>query len=113
MARLVRRGLGIVELLGILLYELVKSAIAVMRVAFSRDTRTTSAIVAVPLDLRTDLGVVTVANCVTLTPGTCTLHVSPDRKVIYVHALEGQAPDDVVASIRQTFERRVREIEGR
>ena len=108
----IRRALRVLELVGILLYELVKSSIAVAKLAFSRDTRTTSSIVAVPIYLRTDAGIEALANCVTLTPGTCSLHVSDDKKTLYVHALEGQAPDDVVESIERVFERRIREIEG-
>jgi len=107
-----RRAAGAIVLAGIFFKELFLSSIAVARAVLARHHRPHSAIVAVPIALRTDLGIAALANLVTLTPGTCSLHVSEDRRTLYVHVLEGMAPDDVVASIQRTFERRIAEIEG-
>lgn len=45
------------------------------------------AVVAVPLDIKADLGIMILANLITLTPGTLSLEVSDDRKYLYVHTL--------------------------
>lgn len=45
------------------------------------------AIIAVPLELRTDARIAALANMATLTPGTTALHVSDDRKILYIHVL--------------------------
>lgn len=66
-----------------------------------------SAIVAVPLDVRSDAGIALLANLVTLTPGTTSLHVSDDRGLLYVHVMN--LSGDVVGQIKQGFERRVME----
>lgn len=66
-----------------------------------------SGIVAVPLDVRTDTGIALLANLVTLTPGTTSLHVSDDRKLLYVHVMN--LSGDVVGQIKDGFERRVME----
>lgn len=66
-----------------------------------------SGIVAVPLDLRTDTAIALLANLVTLTPGTTSLHVSDDRRWLYVHVMN--LSDGAVDQIKQGFERRVKE----
>lgn len=66
-----------------------------------------SAIVAVPLDVRSDLGISLLANMITLTPGTTSLHVSDDRKVLYVHVMNHSEAS--VDQIKQGFERKVME----
>jgi multicomponent Na+:H+ antiporter subunit E len=42
-------------------------------------------IIAVPLDCKTDLEITTLANTITLTPGTTSMAVSEDRSFIYVY----------------------------
>ncbi len=95
----------------IFLRELLLSSIAVARAAFARRPETRSAIVAVPVRLKTDHGIAMLANMITLTPGTCSLHVSPDRRWIYVHALDAPDPEALVRDISTTFEARIARIE--
>jgi multisubunit Na+/H+ antiporter MnhE subunit len=45
----------------------------------------------IPVDARTDWGVALFAYLVSLTPGSTCLHVSDDRRSLYVHLLD--APD--------------------
>jgi multicomponent K+:H+ antiporter subunit E len=67
----------------------------------------------VPLALRTDEGVAALATMVTLTPGTISAAVAPDRRSLEVHVLhvEGDG-DDVVQTIRDRYERPLLEIFG-
>ena len=67
-----------------------------------------SGIVAIPLDLRSDAGIALLANMITLTPGTTSLHVSNDRKILYVHVMN--LSDESVGQIKSGFEQRVREV---
>lgn len=92
--------------------ELMLSSIAVVKAVFARDLPIHPAIIAVPVDLRTDLGVATVANLISLTPGTTSLHVSTDGKVLYVHCLDAPSDADVITGIKENFEYWVREVEG-
>lgn len=111
-ATLGRRLCDILELSAIYLYELFVSSWAVALAAFSREPKMRSSIIAVPLELKTDMGIAVLANLVSLTPGICSLHVSDDRRLLYVHALDGMAPEDVIASVKQVFERRIARIEA-
>jgi multicomponent Na+:H+ antiporter subunit E len=58
-------------------------------------------VILVPLRVETDLGITTIANSITITPGTITLDHDPEENALYVHAIDGRNPDDLVAPIRQ------------
>lgn len=92
--------------------ELLLSSIAVARAAFARKIELSPAIIEVPVDLATDMGVATVANLISLTPGTTSLHVNPKGTVLYVHCLDAAEDGGVVAGIKSNFEHWVREVEG-
>jgi multicomponent Na+:H+ antiporter subunit E len=112
MISLVKR-LGAFGLLcGVFIIELVKASVDVTVAVLSNKQKLKPAIVAVPLDLRTDMGITTLANIVSLTPGTTSLHISDDRKTLYVHVLDRESDEDVIRSIKETFETRVRAVEG-
>lgn len=67
------------------------------------------AIIAIPLDAKTDREIVTLATLITFTPGTLSLDVSEDRKTLYVHEMYIQGNDAEAAkqSIKEGFERRL------
>lgn len=92
--------------------ELLLSSISVAKAAFAPRIDVHPGIIAVPVDLRTDLGVATVANLISLTPGTTSLHTSPDGSVLYVHCLDVEESEAVIADIKTNFEYWVREVEG-
>lgn len=106
-----RRARAVVVLTAIFLRELLGSGLAVARAALSRDPHVSPAIVAVPLDVKTDAGITVVANLITLTPGTTSLHVSSDRRFLYVHCLNAPSEEDVINDIKTAFERWVLELE--
>lgn len=93
---------------GLFFYELTMSVkdVAVTVINPRRPIR--SAILAVPLDLKSDAGITLLANMITLTPGTTSLHVSEDGKTLYCHMLH--ASDDSVRQIKDGFERSVKEV---
>ncbi len=107
-----RRAWACLKLCVIFLRELTLSSWAVARAAFARRQAYRPAIVAVPLRLRTDMGIATFANLITLTPGTTSLHVSSDRSTLYVHCLDAASTEEVVSGIRGAFEDTIMEIEG-
>lgn len=106
-----QRLAAVLVLLAAFVAELVKSAARVAIAVFSPADRLRPAVVAVPISLKTDLGIATLASMVTLTPGTTALHVSERRDTLYVHVLDSPSPDDTVAAIKNGFERLIRRIE--
>ncbi|MDO9080426.1 MAG: Na+/H+ antiporter subunit E, partial [Desulfuromonadales bacterium] len=67
-------------------------------------------IIAIPLDLETDLEITVLTTLITLTPGSLCLHVSTDRQTLYLHSMYVDDAEQVVRSIKDGFERRVREV---
>lgn len=68
------------------------------------------AIIAVPLDLESDTEITFLANLITLTPGTLSLEVSEDRRVLYVHAMYVDEIEAFRQDIKRRYERRVKEL---
>ena len=99
--------------LGLLLYflkELLLANAAVARSVLSPASSLSPGIVAVPLDLTSDAGITTLANLITLTPGTLSLDVSGDRRTLFVHALQVGDPEAFRRGVKEGFERRVKEV---
>lgn len=69
-------------------------------------------VLALPLDAKTDLEITLLANMISLTPGTLSIDVSPDRKHLYVHALylKGRSMEELKQHIKHGFERRILEL---
>jgi multicomponent Na+:H+ antiporter subunit E len=69
-------------------------------------------VVAIPLDARTDAEIALLANLITLTPGSVTLDLSEDRRVLYVHAMyiDGGDVEAYRRSVKDGLERRVLEL---
>lgn len=66
-------------------------------------------VVAIPLEIMTDGEITILANMVSLTPGSLSLDISSDRRVLYIHAMYIHDVDGVRKKIKQ-FERRILEI---
>lgn len=95
--------------LGFYIWELIISSLRVAYIVLS-PAALKPAIVAVPLDVKSDAEIALLVNVITLTPGTLSLDVASDRSVLYVHAIEAPEPETFCAEIKQNFERRVREL---
>lgn len=89
-------------------YELIVSSIAVVWDVLTPTHRSRPAIVDVPLDVKSDAGILLVTNLISLTPGTLSLDVSPDRSTLRVHAMFGEDPDAVREQLKGGMERWVR-----
>jgi multicomponent Na+:H+ antiporter subunit E len=108
MKLLANAPLAWVRLGGLFLKELALSVREVTLTVLDPKRANRSAIVAVPLGLKGDAGITLLANMITLTPGTTSLHVSEDRSTLYVHVMN--VSDDSVRQIKDGFERSVKEV---
>ncbi len=107
------RRVRLLRLPGFLLFflkELVVANLAVAAAVIAPRGRLQPAIVAVPLGLDREAEIALLANLISLTPGTLSLHVSPDRRTLYVHAMATASPDALRREIREGFERRILEV---
>ena len=89
----------------ILAREIWWSAVSVASLVLRPTDRLRSGFIAVPMDAASDLEITVLANSITLTPGTITVHVEPAERVIIVHAIDvGHDPEDVRRSIKDVLE---------
>lgn len=101
------------HLLSFLAFYLRELVMANIRVAFDVVTprhRAKPGVVAVPLEAASDLEITLLANLITMTPGSLTLDVSDDRRVLYVHSMFVGDPEVFRRRLKETFERRVLEM---
>lgn len=107
------RRVRLARLPGFVAFFLKEVVVANLRVAaavLAPAGRLRPAIVAVPLALDRDSEIALLANMITLTPGTLSLDISPDRRTLYVHAMWTSGPDDLRREIQEGFERRIIEV---
>lgn len=64
-------------------------------------------VIAMPLEAETDGEILLLASVITLTPGTLSLDVSPDRKFLYVHSMYILDAEDEKRKLKHGFERRI------
>jgi multicomponent Na+:H+ antiporter subunit E len=92
------------------LYELVRANLRVAYDVITPTHQTDPGIVAIPLDARTDTEITLLANLITMTPGSLSIDVSDDRRVLYVHTMFVGDPEAFRRTIKHDFERRVLEL---
>ncbi|MET7749555.1 Na+/H+ antiporter subunit E [Micromonospora sp. NPDC005367] len=102
------RPRALLVLTGRFVAELVVASVRVARIAVLPGFRPRSAIIAVPLRVRSDLNLALTAELVSLVPGTLILEVDRESAVLYLHVLDVRRPQDLADN-----RARVREIERR
>ncbi len=91
-------------------YELIKANIQVAADVITPKFYMTPGIIEYPLDAETNLEITFLANVITLTPGTLSLDISEDKKVLYIHAMYINDKDEFIDGIKHGFERRILSI---
>jgi multicomponent Na+:H+ antiporter subunit E len=90
-------------------WEMIRASVRVAHDVLTPTIHSRPGVVAVPLDARTDEEITLLANLITLTPGTVTLDVSEDRRVLYVHGMFIDDLDSFRREIKDGLERRLLE----
>ncbi len=103
-----RRFFKVVKLGAMFLYELVVSSIQVVWDVLTPEHKSSPAILELPLEVETEWGILLLTNLISLTPGTLSLDISPDRRRLIVHAMFAEDPEAVIAGLKR-FERWVKE----
>ncbi len=104
------RGPKVIAFIFFFLYELIKANLQVAYDVITPTFYMKPGIVKIPLTAQSDLEITLLANLITLTPGTLSLDVSDDKKVLYVHAMYVKDKEAFIADIKNGFEKRLLEI---
>lgn len=91
-------------------WEMIKSVSDVLLNVLNPQRIHQSAIIEIPLTLTSDLGIALLANMVTLTPGSTTLHVSEDKRFLYAHIMNCSDIEAEIASIKTGFESQILKV---
>ncbi|SMX23278.1 Na+/H+ antiporter subunit E [Boseongicola aestuarii] len=105
-----RRVWRVLKLFAFFLYELVVSSVRVAWDVLTPTQLSNPAIIEMPLDVKSDIEILLVTNLISLTPGTLSLDVSPDRSTLIVHAMFADDPDALIAELKDGMERKVMEV---
>ncbi|MXN47150.1 Na+/H+ antiporter subunit E [Shinella kummerowiae] len=103
------RPLKVLSLLMLFFKELALSAWKVAMLVASPRMVLKPGIFAFPLTVDRDFEITLLANLITLTPGTLSVDVSEDRKVLYVHAIDCSDPVGARRDIANGFEKKILE----
>nr|WP_321466688.1 Na+/H+ antiporter subunit E [uncultured Desulfobulbus sp.] len=105
-----RRPLLLVPYLGILLWDIVVANLVVARLILGPVDRLRPAFIRLPLDLEQDMAIVVLAHTISLTPGTVSIHLSTDRRVLLIHALDVDDEAQLITRIKKRYEQPLKEI---
>ena len=99
------RLLGLVLFMFAFTRELVLANIAVAKtVLFLPVSAMSPGFITYRLEGLSDFEIVVLTHCITLTPGTTSVEVSPDHSALVVHALDASDPEAVCTGIKKTLE---------
>ena len=101
---------AIVKLFLIFIYELIKSAILVMKHILRPKMIVQPGIFAVETDLKTDVEITLLSLLICLTPGSVVMEVTPDHKILYVHALHMPESKESVLKSKVIFEKAIKDV---
>jgi multicomponent Na+:H+ antiporter subunit E len=86
--------------IGYFFWELLMSNLKVAYDVLTPTHHMCPGVIAMPLEAKTDGEITIVANLISLTPGTLSLDVSTDRKVLYIHVMYLVDREEVIRSIK-------------
>jgi multicomponent Na+:H+ antiporter subunit E len=85
--------------------ELLVANWAVVKQVLSPRLKVRAGIIAYPLELQDDILITLLANMITLTPGTLSVEVTPDRRFLFIHILDITDIEEEKRKIKDGFER--------
>jgi len=101
----------VMNLLVFFVWELLLANLRLAYDVLTPGYRLRPGVVAIPIEVRTDTEITLLANMITLTPGSFSLDVSADRRVLYVHVMYlDEDVDEFRRKIKNGFERRILEV---
>lgn len=108
-ARMRRPGVAM-KLALVVLWDIVLSNIEVARRILGRESRIHPGFVWIPLDIRNPHGIAALAGIITMTPGTLSAELSPDRRHLLVHCFHLEDAEATIAQIKARYETPLREV---
>ncbi|MDZ7340978.1 MAG: Na+/H+ antiporter subunit E [candidate division KSB1 bacterium] len=102
-----------IRIIGFLIFYIREVILANFRIAYdiiSPRYRIKPGIIAIPLKATTDWELLMLNNLLTMTPGTLSLDISTDRRVIYIHAMYVTDPEQIRLEFKSGIEKKILEV---
>ncbi len=106
----VRRPLKLVIYVLQVLAGILVANIQVARLVLGPREKLAPAFIELPLELRNEFLLSLLSSVISLTPGTVSASLSPDRRTLLLHALDGSDPEGLVAETKRRYEAPLLEI---
>ncbi len=105
-----RRAWGVLRLAAVAVWEITRANLRLAALVLNPTRSNRPRFIEVPLRVRSDAGVLALANLITLTPGTLTVDVAPDRSRLLVHVFDLEDEAVAVAEIAGRLQGAVEEV---
>jgi multicomponent K+:H+ antiporter subunit E len=106
----VRRYGPLFRLVPLFIWDVIVAniVVAILILSFWRTPRANW--IAIPLDITNEYAILLLGSMITMTPGTVTAKLTPDRRKMLVHVLDTADPEAEIRQIKQRYERPLKEI---
>lgn len=101
-----------IKLALVVMGDIVTANITVAKLVLGPLSRPQPAWIRVPLELKHNTAISLLASIITTTPGTVSSNIDEERRYILVHALDCSDAEQMVAEIKQRYERPLQIIFG-
>lgn len=101
---------SVIWLFFVFLFEMIVSVGKVAWDVLTPNDLSEPDIIHVPLDVKSDVAIMILANMVSLTPGTLSLDVTPDKKFLIIHAMFARDHTAVIKTIKNRLEKPLLQI---
>lgn len=102
-----------IVLAGIFMKELVLANIDVIKIVIQKEIKNEPAFFAYPTELKKDWEITLLSQLITLTPGTIVVAISDDQKTLYIHSIDFSDTDSEISTIKDSFEKAIKEVSVR
>ena len=102
-----------IVLAGIFMKELVLANIDVIKIVIQKEIKNEPAFFAYPTELKKDWEITLLSQLITLTLGTIVVAISDDQKTLYIHSIDFSDIDSEISTIKDSFEKAIKEVSVR
>ncbi|MEW6728154.1 MAG: Na+/H+ antiporter subunit E [Pseudomonadota bacterium] len=106
----IRRPGVLLRFVGIVLWDILVANFIVARRILGPVEALRPGFMRIPLDVQSPLAISLLANTISLTPGTVSCDVSPDRRFLLVHALHVTDVEAEIRQIKSRYEQPLQEV---
>ncbi|MGK0673293.1 MAG: Na+/H+ antiporter subunit E [Halothiobacillaceae bacterium] len=106
----IRHPAILLRFVGIVLWDILVANIIVARRILGPVDALQPGFMRIPLDVQSPLAISLLANTISLTPGTVSCDLSPDRRFLLVHALHVTNIEAEIRQIKTRYEQPLKEV---